>query len=583
VVPDALSRMAGQSEGEPADTDRFMVSEIENTLFTADHTDADPREITPTQRETPPAGTNHDDDPETNRANHNSPFYRRIQDYLEKRAELDDMDEKFKDECKKYKLRDGILYNARTGRRAILDLEFMKETLEFAHKDIGHYGKRATSKAVAQRFEVAKDLWTEGRKVLDGCIPCQLFKATPDKSNTVTIHLYGEKGPFEFWQIDFVGPWIKTPLGNCYLITAIDYRTAKAIVYPLPARSTQAAIDVVEEIVWTYGAPIQITTDNGAEFDSNEFRAILRRYGIKRVPTTPGHPQSNGKVERLNYELLQRIQRISHEPENKIDCWDLYIQRALFAFAVHTNSRTGMSPFKLQYGVEPRLPTAEAHGPVTRLEKAITVDDRQRIRNLRKYRTVATERYNAAMQRLADARDDTAFLTDPLRPGDLVMRSPINRKSKLHPEWDGPFVVLEVTDKDAVQLASANGYIINNLVNKARLRKLDTDERVKYRNEFWEASNRLKRHDVLVKQRQRIQELEIEGLEATMEANKRTSRGEPVPLDRFAEITKQRKALRAEAAADLTKLDAAATTAPPTRPLRLRKPSRRVLENMSTD
>ena len=459
----------------------------------------------------------------------------------------------------------------------------MKETLEFAHKDIGHYGKRATSKAVAQRFEVAKDLWMEGRKVLDGCIPCQLFKATPDKTDTATIHPYGKKGPFELWQIDFVGPWIKTPLGNCYLITAIDYCTAKAIVYPLSTRSTQAAVDVIDEIVWTYGAPIQITTDNGAEFDSNEFRSILRRYGIKRTPTTPGHPQSNGKVERLNYELLQRIQRISHEPGNKIDCWDLYIQRALFAFAVHTNARTGMSPFKLQYGVEPRLPTAEAQGPATRLEKAVTINDRQRIRNLRKYRTVAAERYNAAMQRLADARDDTAFLTDPLQPGDLVMRSPINRRSKLHPEWDGPFVVLEVTDKDAVQLASANGYIINNLVNKARLRKLDIDERAKYRNEFWEASNRLKRHDTLAKQRQRIQELEIEGYEAAAEVRERTRLGRSAPLDHFAEITKQRKALQAEAAADLTKLDVPATETPPTRPLRLRKPSRRVLENMSTD
>jgi len=67
------------------------------------------------------------------------------------------------------------------------------------------------------------------------------------------------------------------------------------------------------------------------------------------------------------------------------------------------------------------------------LEKAITSDDRQRIRNLQKYRTVAVERYNAAMQGLADAQD-TAFLTDPLQPGDLVMRSPINRKLKLHPE-----------------------------------------------------------------------------------------------------------------------------------------------------
>ena len=68
-----------------------------------------------------------------------------------------------------------------------------------------------------------------------------------------------------------------------------------------------------------------------------------------------------------------------------------------------------------------------------------------------------------------------------------------------------------------------------------------------------------------------------------MEANKRTGQGEPAPLNRFAEITEQRKALQAEAAADLAKLDAPATETPPTRPLRLRKPSRRVLENMSTD
>jgi len=187
------------------------------------------------------------------------------------------------------------------------------------------------------------------------------------------------------------------------------------------------------------------------------------------------------------------------------------------------------------------------------------------------------------MQPLADARDDTAFLTDPLQPGDLVMRSPINRKSKLHPEWDGPFVVLEVTDKDAVQLALANGYIINNLVNKARLRKLGTDERAKYRDEFWKASNRLKRHDTLTKQRQRIKELEIDGYEAVAEANERTRRGEPPPLDRFAEITKQRKDLQAEAAADLVKLDMPATMTPPTRPLRLCKPSHRVLENMLMD
>ena len=31
--------------------------------------------------------------------------------------------------------------------------------------------------------------------------------------------------------------------------------------------------------------------------------------------------------------------------------------------------------------------------------------------------------------------------------GDLVIRAPLNRKSKLHPRWEGLFVVLDSTDK----------------------------------------------------------------------------------------------------------------------------------------
>ena len=37
--------------------------------------------------------------------------------------------------------------------------------------------------------------------------------------------------------------------------------------------------------------------------------------------------------------------------------WDLYLRRALFAFSAHKNSRLGCSPFYLQYGVEPILPS----------------------------------------------------------------------------------------------------------------------------------------------------------------------------------------------------------------------------------
>ena len=61
-------------------------------------------------------------------------------------------------------------------------------------------------------------------------------------------------------------------------------------------------------------------------------------------------------MERFNYELLRRIQRISQEPGHQLDHWDRYLRKALFAFHAHTNSRWKASPFYLQYGIVPRLP-----------------------------------------------------------------------------------------------------------------------------------------------------------------------------------------------------------------------------------
>jgi transposase InsO family protein len=129
-----------------------------------------------------------------------------------------------------------------------------------------------------------------------------------DKSGS---HLYGSKEPFQYWQIYFVGPLRQTALGNEDLITAIDYCTLKAIVYPLLRHSVGAAMDVVEEIIWTYGSPETVTMDNGQKFESHDFNSLLRRYDIKRDPTSPGHPETNGKVERLNHKLVQRLSRIA--------------------------------------------------------------------------------------------------------------------------------------------------------------------------------------------------------------------------------------------------------------------------------
>ena len=101
------------------------------------------------------------------------------------------------------------------------------------------------------------------------------------------------------------------------------------------------------------------------------------------------------------------------------------------------------------------------------------------------------------MQRLASNRDEYAKRN--IQNGELVMRRVLNRKSKIDPPWDGPFFVVASTDKDAFQLSSPNGYVLKNLINSARIRKLSSTEIEKYTGEFWQASERLKLHEQQLK------------------------------------------------------------------------------------
>jgi hypothetical protein len=400
-----------------------------------------------------------------------------------------------------------------------VDKELFSQIVEAVHKDLGHYGKKTTLDGVAERYIVATDIWRDGEGQLDACVPCQLYKPTQAASTkrTATIHPYENRDAFGTWGIDWVGPLEETEEGNKYVITAVDFATSKAYARAYPRRSGAAAVEMVKHIIYECGKPSEILSDNGEEFRGSEFESFLAKYKIRHSYTSPGHPQTNGKVERLNHELIQRLQRISAEEGHQRDKWDQYLPQALLAFHAHKNQRVGCSPFYLQYGVEPVLPhTSIVTAPSSQLEREIAKQDRRtRVQNLDKHRTEAAERYRNALEKLAKNRDDQAFVNDPIMPGDLVMREPLNRKSKLHPRWDGPFVVLASSDKDVYQLATANGYKLPNLVNIARIRKLDKAERQRYTEDFWDASTRLRLHDRVAKDQAELHDVSKRLAEAT--------------------------------------------------------------------
>ena len=529
-VPDALSRMPGlREEGEPADTERFY--SVRDLLAAAEDEGS---EYAPDLEDQVPV-----------RRPRKVEYYNEMRKYLKASNVVDDIDDDLKRESANYELRDGILYNSKLNTPVQLTLEDLTMVIEAVHKDLGHYGKRTTIESVRARYDVGSDLWEEGEKVLDSCIPCQLYKRPVKAESNTTIHPYGVKDAFQLWEIDFVGPLVKTQAGNRYIITAIDYATSTAIAWALEKRSAAIAIELLEDIVWTYRKSIEILSDNGEEFRSEEFQAVLKRYGIQHNRTSPAHPQTNGKVERFNHELIQRLQWISAEEGHDKRRWDEYLRQAVFGFHAHVNRRTGQTPFFLQYGVEPVFPsTSVVNVPITRVELAeATQYRREHIQDLSKHRTEAARKYHTALERLVKSRDDSAYLQSPILLGDLVMRTPLNRKSKMHPRWDGPFVVLDSSDKDVYQLGTANGHILENLVNVSRLRKLDESERRSYIGDFWAASSRLKIRDQRAKDQRQLHDLDIRLRETTIANLEAQRRKEPAPLTEIAKISSQKRQL----------------------------------------
>jgi putative transposase len=117
--------------------------------------------------------------------------------------------------------------------------------------------------------------------------------------------------PNGLWCADYKGEFM---LGNrkyCYPLTISDY-SSRFLLACEGLESTQStfAFTVFERVFRDYGLPQAIRTDNGVPFASpNALFGLSRlavwwlRLGIKLERIKPGHPQQNGRHERMHLTL----------------------------------------------------------------------------------------------------------------------------------------------------------------------------------------------------------------------------------------------------------------------------------------
>ena len=119
--------------------------------------------------------------------------------------------------------------------------------------------------------------------------------------------------------------------------------------------------------------------------------------GVKKLHTTPYHPQGNGQCERFNSTLCNMLGTLSEKEKSD---WKSYLGCMTHAYNCTKHGSTTYSPYYLMFGRHPRLPIDVEFG----LPKSNSGDNSSKSRYVQKLR----RRLNYAFQKATKVANQQA-------------------------------------------------------------------------------------------------------------------------------------------------------------------------------
>ncbi|XP_050920541.1 uncharacterized protein LOC127138191 [Lathyrus oleraceus] len=118
---------------------------------------------------------------------------------------------------------------------------------------------------------------------------------------------------FEYWGIDFVGPF-SFSFNNEYILLTNDYvsKWVEAIVSPKADNKT--VVKFLKKNIFTrFGTLRVLISDGGSHFCNAQLARALEHYRVKHKVASPYHPQTNGQVEVSNRKAFHLSVELEHK------------------------------------------------------------------------------------------------------------------------------------------------------------------------------------------------------------------------------------------------------------------------------
>jgi len=229
---------------------------------------------------------------------------------------------------------------------------------------------------------------------------------------------------------------------------------------------------LTEHIFTRFGCPHKLVTDNATAFRAKELVDMCDSMGIKLVHSTSYYPQGNGLVESSNKSLIRIIKKLLEDNKKN---WDSKSKYALWADRVTTKKSTGVSPFKLVYGIEAVCPI-QLILPLAKFlqeeqnEEEDTVKRIIDLAEVHQIREQLVEKFVVHQKKIREAFDRREKV-DNFQVGDLVLKwDALKEKKGNHGKfdalWTGPFIISQIQGNNTFILQSMEGEtIFDGLVN----------------------------------------------------------------------------------------------------------------------
>jgi Integrase zinc binding domain len=297
--------------------------------------------------------------------------------------------------------------------RLVVPSGMRRRVLQHSHstKWNGHVGPSKTVYTIRLSFWWPT-LLVDCTSYCRSCIGCQQRKRPWSKQQPV-LH-WPVNRPFQRLAMDLLDLKTISINGSRYVMVVTEYWTKWKYLFALSEKDPIQVAQCSAKVITDHGAPEELLSDFGGEFVNAVNTALVERFSISRLRTTPYHPQTDGMVERSNSVVLEMLHH-------------------------------GLTPFFMLYGREARLPDCFMQ-PVEELcnNAAAGVNSSLYVEGLlKKLLHIRAKILEAQAKRgVAYSKHNSELRCHQYMVGDKVMvyRAPTG---KLESRYEGPWQVVE--------------------------------------------------------------------------------------------------------------------------------------------